>query len=113
MTPLKSAMPIIRRPLSRSPLMTGSSAVAAAEFGAADGDEFRGRSRATLIQSLSQDNVARQSLQPMPTIFRREWDDNDVSSWHVPVVSTVRAMESSGYDLAWTRVGRCHAMKRG
>jgi hypothetical protein len=38
-------MLIIRRALSRNPLITGSSTVAIAEdFGAADGEDVRGRS---------------------------------------------------------------------
>jgi hypothetical protein len=47
----------------------------------------------------------------MPTIFRREWDDYDFSSWHAPGVDKTPVIESSAYDLAWTSVGRRHAMK--
>jgi hypothetical protein len=47
----------------------------------------------------------------MPTIFRREWDDYDFSSWHAPEPTELLVIESSGYDLAWTCVGRRHAMK--
>jgi hypothetical protein len=62
---------------------------------------------------LSQDDVAGRAArsQPMPTIFRRQWDDGAISSWQPPDADEVCVIKSSGYDLAWTRVGRRDATK--